>query len=106
MIISGEGTRDLMKLTSLAGSQDRSADGVDAVNEAVMIVAHRVTRQETGVAQRREPFLPVTRLDYVSTHEVPVIQGIAEGILVVTQDLLCFLSSTQRYGNRMKSDTT
>lgn len=36
---------------SLAGSQDRSAEGVDAVNEAVVVVAHRVARQETGVAQ-------------------------------------------------------
>ena len=39
-----------IKLTSLARSQDRSAEGVDAVNEAMVIIAHRITGQETGVA--------------------------------------------------------
>lgn len=79
-----------MKLTSLARSQDSCAKGIDAVNETMMVVAHRVTRQETSIAQRRELFLPVAGLDHVSTHQVPVIQGLLDGVLVVTQNLLCF----------------
>lgn len=90
-----------MELTSLATSQNLSAEGVDAVGEAVMIVAHRVTRQETSVAQRRKFFLSETRLDYMSAHEVPVIQGVTNGILVMTQNLLCF-SLNAHHGNRIK----
>lgn len=63
-----------------------------------MIVAHCVSRQETGIAQWREFFLFIARLNYVSTHEIPVVQGIADGILIVTQDLLWF-SLSARHGN-------
>lgn len=55
-----------------------------------MIVAHRVARQETGVAQRREPLLPVAFLRHVDVHDVPVIHRLAYGVLVVAQDLLRF----------------
>lgn len=79
-----------MKLTSLARSQDSCAKGIDGVNETVMVVAHRVARQKTSIAQRREFFLPVAGLDHVSAHQVPVIQGLLDGVLVVTQNLLCF----------------
>lgn len=85
-----------MKLTSLAGSQDSGAKGIDAVNETVMVVTHRVTRQETSIAQRRELLLPVAGLDHVSVHQVPVIQGLLEGVFVVSQNLLRFsLSVTE-----------
>lgn len=77
-----------VKLTNLAGSQSRSAESVDAVNEAVTIVPHRVTRQKAGVAQRRKLLLSVTGFDHVSANEVPVIQGFSVGIFVVTQNLL------------------
>jgi len=55
-----------------------------------MVIAHRVTRQETGIAQRRELLLPVPFLDDVSAYEVPVVHGFLEGILVVPDDLLRF----------------
>jgi len=66
-----------------------------------MIIAHRISRQKTGVTQRREFFLSVARLDNMSTHEIPMVQSISNGIFIVTQDLLCFRLSA-RHGNRIK----
>lgn len=80
-----------MKLTSLARSQDSGAKSINAINEAVMVVAHCVARQETSIAQRRKLLLPMVSFDYVSAHQVPVIQSLLEGIFIMTQNLLCFL---------------
>ena len=77
-----------MNLTRLAGSQGLSAERVDTIDEPVVVVAHCVAGQETSIAQRAEFLLLVARLDYVRVHQVPVVHGLTQGVLVVAQDFL------------------
>lgn len=91
-----------MKLTSLARSQDSGAKSINTINEAVMVVAHCVARQETSIAQRRKLLLPMAGFDYVSAHQVPVIQGFLEGVFIMTQNLLCFSLNASRKQNKIK----